>query len=379
MRIFFLTRTDPSPTTGGALIRKSQIDFFRRNGFEVVVIAPNYGQKVLVEEESNIKIPLTYNLNAAFMLERIGVLEDYLDKWVAHAFDFLKTKVKDDDILFATSGGELGNIKLGSLLKEEKECKFVINFHDPLDYSFVNGAKLDTKFHVSRENQEAKYLKNADLIITCIQTHKTSLQNKYPYLKDKILYQPFGYVEKIKLKDKISSKKLRIAYGGVFGAIQSPEILAEVAKDIDGVDIYFIGNYMHHKPLQPFLDFSDKYHFIPSLPHDEFMNFMMDNIDIGFVSIVSDALGDCTPSKVFEYINLGLPVLGAMPTAQHIINQKGYGVVCQYNDFACLKKAIKKLKHRDELLKFEANVRKERDFWSMEQRITKTILVLKSL
>jgi len=378
MKIFFLTRSYLPTIAGGTLIRKAQVDSFERAGFEVIVVVPNYNQKRISIQENIIRIPLSYNLRVAHWLERIGIYEDYLDKWVKRAFKYLKDKIKKDDILFATSGGELGNIKLASSLKEQVGCKFVVNFHDPLDYSLVNGFLLDNAFHISRERQERKYLRNADLIITSANSHRLSLENKLPFLKDKIKNTFFGYVERVEPKEKKISDKLRIVYSGTFSRVQSPELLSKVAQNMEGIEIYFVGNYQEYKPIIPFLQLENS-HFIPFLPHDEFLNFMMEKIDVGFVSLASNSLGDGIPSKVYEYINLGLPILGALPTVEHLINQKGYGIVCQYNDLNCLKEAIETLKNKKEYQKFQDNILKDKNFWAMEERIKEVVLWLKNL
>ena len=63
------------------------------------------------------------------------------------------------------------------------------------------------------------------------------------------------------------------------------------------------------------------------MPHNEFLKFMIENIDIGFVSLANDYLGACVPSKIYEYINLGLPIIGALPNGDglDIINKNNYG------------------------------------------------------
>jgi len=363
---------------GGVLIRKSQVELLQRSGFQVTVVTPNYQQKELLAEQNVIRVPLVYNFRASYFLERVGIYEDYLDKWVSAAYKYLLNKVQKSDIVFATSGGELACFKLGSLLKEKLGCKFVVNFQDPLDYGTVNGVKIDNRFHVSRDQQEKKYLRNVDLIITSSQVNEDSLKNKYPYLAGRIVNSYFGYIKKVDLIQKQTASKLRIAYGGVFGTLQSPEILAKALEGMDGVEAHFIGNYTYHKPIHRFLN---KFNFMQFLPRDEFLKFMMQNIDVGFVSLTSDYLGACVPSKLYEYINLALPILGALPAgdAVDIINQNGYGVACKYNDLDSLRHAIQQLRDKETLCKFQENILEDRDSWSMEERIKEVAQWLRDL
>ena len=386
-KIYYLTRSyPPYQKGGGSLMRNGAIKYLQELGWKTAVVMPNYGSNTLKIEENTILIPQDYNIRVALYSERLGLNEDYLDRWTKVAFEYLKDKVNKEDIVFATSGGELGMIKLGSLLKDKIGCKFVVNFRDPLDYSLVNGLKLDKKFHLGREKQEERYLNNIDLIITSSKINQKSLQNKYPNLKAKIVNNYFGYIEKIDLNKytKESSPKLRIAYVGNMGSLQKPEILYEVYKEIQSsnIKIYFIGDISINKILQEIRSLDDmNIEFIDFLPHDEFLEFMSENIDVGFVSLTSDYLGACVPSKIYEYINLELPMIGALPNGdgKDIINNIGYGKACKYDDVEGLSKAIENFLDKEYLKSIKFNIIKDKDSWSMRNRIEEVDRLLREL
>jgi len=384
LKLWYLTRSYyPYLKGGGPLLRKGQADNFKKIGWDIVVVMPNYGSNELKIEDDIHLISYGKNQRIASILERIGIYEDYLDKWVKNTYEYLKDKVKKDDIIFATSGGELGMIKLGSLLKDKISCKFVMNFHDPLDYSIVNGLKLDNKFHISREKQEYKHLKNSDLIITSSKTNQKSLVSKYPQWNNKIFNNYFGYIAKLDINKfhKKVSDKLRIAYVGNMGDLQKPEILYEVYKraKVENLEVYFIGNSENYKPLQNIVD--DNVKFIDFLPHEEFLRFMIENIDIGFVSLTSDYLGACVPSKIYEYINLGLPMIGALPDGdgKDIINNNQYGMACSYDDIDGLINAIKRFQDKVFLENIRNFILNDRDKWFMENRIKELNVFLREL
>ena len=379
MKLYYLTRSyHPYQKGGGPLLRRGQVDFFKELNYDITIILPNYGSNELEVEDNIILIPQTYDIRISSYFERLGFYEDYLDKWVNVAFEYLKDRVKKDDILFTTSGGELGIIKLGFLLKKETNCKFVVNFHDPLDYSLVNGLKLDKKFHVSRERQEEKYLNNSDLIITSSKVNQQSLQNKYPILKERIVNNFFGYIKKIDLDRSLkdSSNKLRVAYIGNMGDLQKPEILYIVYKSLKSINInikiYFIGDISINKTLQEIKNLEDKnIKFINFLPHNEFLEFMSKNIDVGFVSLTSDYLGACVPSKIYEYINLELPLIGALPDGdgKDIINSNGYGNACKYDDIVGLSNVMNSFLDKSYLEDIKLNIIRDKDGWFMRSRI----------
>ena len=372
-KIYYLTRSySPYQKGGGSLMRTGAVKYIQELGWNVTVIMPNYNSKVWNIDGNIIQIPFNYNLRIASYLERVGFYEDYLDKWVEEAFKYLKDNVKNEDTIFTTSGGELGMIKLGFLLQKEIGCKFIINFRDPLDYSLVNGLKLDNKFHVSREKQELKYLKNSNLIITSSKTNQKSLIDKYPQFKDKIVNNYFGYIQQVILNPKKKKTDLSIAYVGNMGTLQTPEILYDAYKRLENrenIKIYFIGDSKNYTPLKDIID--KNIVFIDYLPHEEFLKFMNDNIDVGFVSLTSDYLGACVPSKIYEYLNLGLPMIGALPDGDgmEIINSDGYGVACKYSDINSISNAIDKFRSNSFLSSIRENILKDRDSWSMKEKI----------
>lgn len=376
-KIYYLTRTYLPEKTGGVLMRARVVELLIIHGFEVIVVTPEYSGTKL-EKEVGVKRIKYKKSNFSKLMERLGIIEDYLDKWVKDVYNILVEEIGKEDILFATSGGELSNIKLASMLKKNRECRFVVNFRDPLDYSLVNGLKLDSKFHVSRERQEELYLSNADLIITSSKVNQLSLKQKYPKLTNRINNNYFGFMKKFDMIAKTKSSNLRIAYGGAFTDIQSPELLAEALDGINGIEAYFIGNYQNYKPIQKYLK---QFNFIPFLSHNEYLKFMMENIDVGFVSLSNDYLGACVPSKVYEYINLGLPMIGALPKgdAMDILNNNNYGIACLYSDIDSVKKGILTFKEKDILSKYRDNIIRDRNSWAMEERIKEVITWLKDL
>ena len=185
---WFLTRSlSPFQDTGGGQIRKAQVDGLMALGWDIAVVMPEYRKKTITIKDNITMIPMFGKQRILNWMQRIGLLEDYLDYWVNDAYEYMKNRVAKDDIIIATSGGELGMIKLGSLLKIKTNCKFIINFHDPIAYSLVNNLRLDNSFHVSREKVEEKYIKYSDIIITSSNVHKNSLILKYPEISSKIV------------------------------------------------------------------------------------------------------------------------------------------------------------------------------------------------
>ena len=373
-KIWYISRTYLPEKTGGALIRIAQVEFFRAQGAKVMVVTPNYEDQESVVFEDEIK--LSYQKSTIWVnqiFERLGIYEDYLDQWVLDNFALLKDQVKKEDYIFATSGGELGCIKLGSLLKNALGCKFVVNLHDPVDYTRVSGRKINSLPHISREGQERKYLQNADLIITSSKSNQVSLREKYPALGTRIQNSYFGYVSKAVLREKaLATSKLTIVYGGTYDKNQSPEKLAQTVQGMENVEAHFVGSHRDYKPLDLARKNQDNCKFTPQMSYQDFLQYLVEHASMGFVSLGSPYLGACVPSKIYEYINIGLPILGALPMgdAKDIINHQGYGVACDFKDAQALRTAIVEIGADQYLLgKYRQQILLDKHAWYMPLRM----------
>jgi hypothetical protein len=375
-KIYYLTRSYyPYQKGGGPLMRAGAVKYLQELGWNVIVVMPNYNSRKLTIKQNIIQIPFSgkHFQKISSLFERIGLYEDYLDRWVQVAFDYMKLIVGHNDVVFATSGGELGMIKLGSLLKEKTRCQFVVNFRDPLNYGYMNGLRRDKKPHIGRWGLHKKYISNSDLILTSSQYYADVLSNKFTDLSHKIKNNYFGYVDQIDIGrfQKKSNRKLSIAYAGAMGKTQSPEFLYEAWKKMGDpdIEIYFIGSIDKYKPLREIRE--SGVHLINFIPHSEFLDFMMKNIDVGYVSLSNDYYGACVPSKIYEYINLGLPMIGVLPNGdgKDIINKNKYGLASNYNDLTSLMENIRKLKDETYLNKVKKNILKDRGLWQMKHKI----------
>lgn len=383
-KVYYITRSFPGvlETGGGANARKATVDFLKDEGFDIEVISPSYdGKTEVVEYNYPIhKIGFKFNKSIDLLKEYIGVKEDYLDNWAREAINYLSNKIKEDDILLCTSGGELATFKIGSTLKNNHKVKFLANYRDPINFVEYNGVSLKRRFpHVNRNRLEKKYIKNADIVLTSSHTLMDSLKAKYPKLRIENNY--FGYLKTVGIQDKpLGNDCVNIVYGGTFGVAQKPEILIDVFKDVElkGVKLTFIGkNEKIKKKYEGIPNIS----FLPSMSYLEYCNYLIEKADVGFTSLGQDFYGNCIPSKIYEYINIGLPIFGMLPKgeAMELINKNEYGICCQFNDKREVINTLKKFSEKENVIRFKEKVIAERERWSMEKNIKELIEILKKL
>lgn len=385
MKIFYLTRTYPDKDFGGgAIIRKGTIDYLRKNGHDVWIISPNYNSSKidLNKKRKHILLPHLGNFKICSFLETIGVWDDYMTGWAHYAVKYLRGTVKKQDLLFATSGGELGSIILAKKLAEEIGCKYVVNLHDPISFTTVDGEVtryIKTKFkHIVRDKAEQRCLFPASAIITSSESYRDCLRQKYPVLASKISCHHFGYIEPFQYSQKKTGKQINIVYGGAMGKVQSPEILAEAANGIENINVTYIGNWQSNSKLVQYKE-APNINLISTLSNKEYIDYLQKNADIGFVSLQGQLAELCVPSKLYEFINLGLPILGVLGgDGKNIICTNHYGIVADYNT-PSLRNSILEMAHSERLLAYKNNIIRDREKWAMNYQIKDILSIIDNI
>lgn len=356
----------------GAIIARRTVELIKNSVEKAAVITDGEFE---LRDEKNIRvlsIPLGINERISLVLARVGFIEDYLDFWARNVFNYLKSnqeialgfKLDNDVSIIATSVGYMGAFKLGYLLKENYGCNLVLHFHDPIKYSLVNGEKYSKLPYASRESHEKKYIEAADKIATCSNTFRRYLGEKYPESREKIKNFYFGWIES-PYKDYIDKipkiGNLSITYGGVFGSVQGPEILGEALRNVEGITVYYIGNWSNYKPVR---DMKGKNIVkLPRMDHQDYIKFLIESSDLGFLSLSKSYFSACVPAKLYEYINTKKPIVAALyeSDTSRIIRDNGFGISVDY-DSNSLRNSIKAISEKD-LMMMKSQLTKERGKW----------------
>lgn len=378
MKIFYLTECNPNDNSGGAIIRRGTICFLRKTGLEVIVVKP--GAIFRKEDEHTFTIP-GFSTNGFFYgLEALGVVSDKHIVWSNNVVRYMRNIIKPNDIIFATTGGALSSIIAGVKLKKITKAKLIVNYHDPTDFtSLGNGFSRCSRFyHINRDRFEDRLIPHIDYVITSSQAYKNVLVKKYPYLASHIDCNYFGYIDESPIvKNTTSIRKMtyNIVYGGNMGPTQSPEILAEAVEGIKGVTATFIGNCKENKSLMKYMDCENIIE-VDTLSMKNYFLYLHNNADIGFFSLRNNLANYCVPSKFYDYINVGLPMIAVVKgDAAKLIKDNNYGLVCE-DKVSSLRDTIVKMCNYEILNQYQGRILNDRKSWSMSYRIKDVIDII---
>lgn len=375
---------------GGPLTRELQVSFLKRF-FNVEVITIEYTKKAKSINNGIHYLPIGLPLIICYILERSGIVTDYLFYWSRLAISYLKNKIKDGDIIFTTTGGEMGCIKIGAFLKKyNSKIKHIANYHDVLDFAEYDKDKVYYKFHRNIDKIEGEYLKNTDYVFTNSVIMKNLLLNKFNFLSNKVDYMYFGFNGPIirKMPSKTTGQcnnKIKIGYIGEMGFLQAPEILIHAWNTLtptykSKIELTFIGNYMVNEVIAN----TEGINRIRYLQREELIAYLSRETDIAFLSIINKPIFKTLMStKFYEYIGIGIPIISALPNgceAGQVISEEGFGWVCIYGDITALTKIlIYAVEHPEAIKECEENIKKQRNKYNSEQTLSKMVNIIMSL
>ena len=368
MKIYYITRTWPE--NDGANCSNLRVAFAEslKKIAPVVVVTPNYDRDTFIGNGViRVKYDCSYTVrNRRF--QYLGLNEDYLDSWVNETLPELKEQVTEEDVIYSVSGGELACIKLGSLIKKTTRCKFIIDFNDPVDGDVIFGEKIAGYWGRNRVKLIDRYCRDADAILTTSETYQNIIGER---VSCPVFNRYIGYLDN---PDSFANGEIRnrerinIVYSGTDTIIQNSDVLYEACKELPNVEVtYICKNYAEKKKRMP----ENNIKCIPLMKREEYLEYMRNNADVGFVSLKGKYSRVFMPSKIYEYINLGIPILGSLPSggsAYDIISSEGYGLVSEESDIDELRQAVFKMLESPVRTGFTDNILRDRIKWSYLER-----------
>lgn len=315
---------------------------FKDSGHQVIVMAPAYDKEMLeVTDVCYCKTPpLTDKSAINRLLNQIGF---------GFSSFFHSFRVGKVDIVITTAPPALIS-PFGWLIAKCKRAKLVYDVRDIWpDVAWEMGS-FDSHSMYSRIFEFVRnfMLKHADLVTAVSKGKVRKLQGYAPKaqviditngLDEKFLVneEKPELIEKYHLKEKFTC-----VYVGNLGLAQGlMQIMhvAEKAKECgfkvqfllfgSGVEENLLKGYAEEKQL-------DSVEFPGRLPNVD-MYTILKYASMSFVSLVNDKLKDSVPTKMFEALGAGCPILlAAVGDAAEILEECGFGIAVRPNDDAAL-------------------------------------------
>lgn len=365
-KIFFLTRSYIGFNKGGGpRARYFQVKLLEKIGYEVIVVLPDFKSNQIKKENNLILIPGKFNPRITYQLAIIGIIPDYLNNWVKNAYNYLKNVISKEDIIFATTGSEIGTLHLGYLLSKNTFAKLIISYHDPIQNTSINKKFYKKQILKTNERIEKKVLQKADLIITSSKSQENYLRAKTPNTDSyKFRTIPFGYFEPSEKANNApyNPEKIIFGYGGSMGSSQRFETVLNFFTHAKNHELWLFGQYENKHLYNKYPNI--KFHNWVS--QKEYNEIFLTKINIGIACLCDPAYSVCIPSKIYDYINLNIPIFGFLYPghAKEIIKNNSFGVVISPNSTVNhFKEAISLFEDYDTLIKYQRNLSKQKDKW----------------
>ncbi|MCX7748527.1 MAG: glycosyltransferase family 4 protein [Clostridia bacterium] len=321
---------------------------------------PPYNHKVYMKEEiEGIKVYRFY-VYASPKKNSITRLLNYITFMISSMFFILKRKKYD---LIITSSPPLFIGLSGYVISRVKRIPLVFDIRDiwpdiALEMGEINEKSLMYKVL----NKIAQFIhKKAELITVVTRKKKEKIITK-GIEKEKLKVISNGFdtefldfkVDFDLVEQHTLNKKFNLIYTGVVGLAQGLDVIIETAqkvRDINDIRFLIIGDGVEKKDLEQkvFEQGLTNVDFLGVQPHEKILTFLKYS-GAAIVPLKSDKLQDSVPTKMFEALGAGCPViLSASGESADILRESQGGIVVNPGDSNALKDAVLKLYNSREM------------------------------
>lgn len=288
---------------------------------------------------------------------------------------------------------DLNTLNFGVKLAKKYKAKLVYDSHEL--YVYRNKPYHTPKwFENWQKRREGRLIKKCDNVITVSKSIVNYLAKTYHIEKPVLVMNTPNHLSEIKLnhkgiKDSLNIKENQkiILYSGAISFNRGLDKLIESLKYIKNAHLVLMG--MGNQPFKNYLNYvaknnnvQDRFHFFGPVKPAEVTSYIKD-ADIGVAPIENVCLSYyfCSPNKVFEYIQGGIPVSGSnFPDLKEVIEDNNIGNTFDPEvpeDIAS--KLNELLKNQDLYKKMKTNVLAIKDKYKWENEEQKLISLYSKL
>lgn len=392
-KIYFIACCFP-PFGRGNAITNSCVANQLAEGFavEVVCMQREEGGLIAYQEDRSLEEALHPQLSVRrikaanwlglnIVLYALGVLPCYYLNWAWRVWQKKAELFAQPGAVFAVYP-VFADLVVGFLVSRRYGFPLLVDFRD--DFSGVMASGWRRALRPWYRFLERHIICAADRVSVTTEALRQDLLKRYDLAADKVevVYNivPPATAAAAGAMDE-SSGPMRIIYAGAMSRVQKPEVLLKayaylLAQDcawLERLQVDFYG------PESPY--FSAKIrklltqgcHFGGFLPQAE-MAQRVAVADIGFFSLSDATYAYATPTKLFDYIEAGVPIVASLPpgAARDIVERYEIGLVADAGDSVglsrCLREMVENRQLRD---RCRTNMVAIRDQFSPEVQVEK--------
>jgi glycosyltransferase involved in cell wall biosynthesis len=256
----------------------------------------------------------------------------------------------------------------GALAKRKKRNLFFV--YDSNELSLETFASR-LKHRIWRTVQDY-VLKLADVIMHAERHRLDYFHNKYPTNAKPFLLENLPYYRK-NLPSRKKSKELRFVYLGILAPDRYCTVMLEAFAGMreQGVSFDLVGYYgsrKYRREVEGVLSScrADNVRVLPPVAHDDIYSFLED-YDVGLAFYKNTNFNNyyCAPNKVYDYIQLGMPVItNDHPGLKEIIADNKIGICISEVSMIHLQTAVKAIKNHHMLI---PNTLRRRYSWEHQE------------
>jgi len=292
------------------------------------------------------------------ILYALGILPCYFLNWAWSVWRQREKHFAEPGVVFAVYP-VFSDLILGYMISRRYGWPLIADFRD--DFSGVMTRGWRKILRPVYRHLEKRIIEAADRVSVTTEGLRTDLINRYGFAGEKfeVVYNivPPVPVPEVAEIDR-DRGPLRIVYAGAMSRVQKPEILlkayAHLLAEAPGwserlqVELYGPESPYFSARIRKLLVSGSEFRgFRPQAEVTQ----QVATADIGFFSLSDATYAYATPTKLFDYIEAGVPIIASLPqgASRELIERYEIGLVAEAGDVTGLADCIKEMAESTEL------------------------------
>jgi len=398
-KVYFLACCFPPIGRGNALTNACVANQLAEDfDVEVVCMEPEAGYLLSCQQDSSLVDGLSPKLTVRRIrpgwggklheiLYAFGFLPCYYLHWSWRVWRRYRRIFSQPGVVFAVYP-VFSSLALAWLVHRHFGHPLLVDFRD--DFSGVMGRGRHRLWRPFFKRFEAYFMRHADHVTVTTEALKDDLVARHGLEPDavSVVYNivPSHHIPAVDASVVAHPEDaIQIVYAGAMSRIQSPQVLLQAYNQLlaqndpaaSAMRIKLYGPESPYFRLKVKPQLKGTAQFFGLLPHTELV-LQIKAADVGFLCLASATYAYATPTKLFEYIELGLPILAVLPpgAARDLIERHEMGLVVDLNDLDGLVRALVQMGDAAVRAHYKANVLRARPFFRPATQIDKWRKVL---